>query len=405
MGYWQVSLFAMLLAAAGLPLYIHLPRYATAQMGLDLSTVGGILIGLRVVDFVQDPFLGRLIDRFPRSRAGFAALALATMALGFVMLFTLSPPVAPVPWLVLSLVVVFTGFSLGSILFYGQSLALAGSREGLIGLAGWREAGTLAGIVLAAIAPVLLAPFDGRGGYAFFGLGLAVAAVLVWGVTRGLWRPGGTTQGRLDYGALWSAGGGRLLLLAFVNSLPVAMTSTLFLFFVEDRLMLGGLAGPFLILFFVASGLSVPLWTVAARRVGTRRVLLFSMSLAILSFGGAALLPEGAAMGFALICVGSGAALGADMVILPALFAALMGRAGQVAGQAFGLWSLAGKLALAVAAVALLPLLDWSGFRPGGANDARGLLTLTLAYAVIPCLIKLVAIWMVARLSQEVEMR
>ncbi|WP_306006756.1 MFS transporter, partial [Aquicoccus porphyridii] len=110
-------------------------------------------------------------------------------------------------------------------------------------------------------------------------------------------------------------------------------------------------------------------------------------------------------VGFALICVGSGAALGADMVILPALFAALMGRAGQVAGQAFGLWSLAGKLALAVAAVALLPLLDWSGFRPGGANDARGLLTLTLAYAVIPCLIKLVAIWMVARLSQEVEIR
>ena len=64
MRYLNVSLFAMLLAAAGLPLYIHLPRFATTELGLSLSTVGVILIGIRVLDFTQylaGPTVGRLM--------------------------------------------------------------------------------------------------------------------------------------------------------------------------------------------------------------------------------------------------------------------------------------------------------------------------------------------------------
>ncbi|WP_137700048.1 MFS transporter [Marimonas lutisalis] len=405
MAYWQVSLFAMLLAAAGLPLYIHLPRYATAQMGLDMSTVGGLLIALRAVDFVQDPFLGRLIDRFPGARAVFAAVAAFGMAVGFLMLFTLPAPVDQEARLVLSLVLVFTAYSLGSILFYGQSMAFAGSRAGLMRLAGWREAGSLAGIILAAIAPMAFVLLGaGSGGYPAFGLALACAAILVWLLTRSLWRVTGGEGAALSLAVLRQSGGLRLLVLALVNSLPVAMTSTLFLFFVEDRLKLPGLAGPYLILFFLAAGLSVPVWARLTRAIGARRVLLWAMSLAILSFGGAALLPEGAALAFGVICLASGAALGADMVILPALFAASLGRAGIQAGQAFGFWSFVGKLALAIAAALLLPVLDLAGFRAGGENSATALTTLTLSYAVLPCLLKLVAIWMVARLSREVDL-
>jgi Na+/melibiose symporter-like transporter len=90
------------------------------------------------------------------------------------------------------------------------------------------------------------------------------------------------------------------------------------------------------------------------------------------------------------------------MVILPVLFSTALSRAGLKAGTAFGLWSFAGKLSLACAAAALLPLLELSGFRPGAANSAAALTTLILAYAVLPCLIKLCAIALVFRLPQEV---
>lgn len=401
--YLNVSLFSLMLAAASLPLYIHLPRYATAELGLSLGAVGGILIAIRVMDFVQDPALGWLVDRYPARLARFAMIGALGMGLGFLMLFSLPPLLDPTAWLVLSLVVLFTCYSLAAILFYGQSTALAPTSDTLLRLAGFREAGALSGVILAALAPVaLMALFGSEGGFAIYGMVLAVICAAVYLRTRSLWTVAPKPSGTLTFADLHRSGASRLLGLALINALPVAMTSTLFLFFVEDRLGLIGQAGGFLVLFFLAAGLSVPLWTRLSARRGVRPTLLIAMTLAIASFVWAALLPAGHALPFALICIGSGAALGADMVLLPVLFSAALDRAGLKAGQAFGLWFLAGKLALALAAALLLPVLDAAGFQPGAVNGPGALQTLTLAYAVLPCLIKLVAITLVFCLPQEV---
>ncbi|WP_298679633.1 MFS transporter [uncultured Lentibacter sp.] len=400
----QVSLFALMLAAAGLPLYIHLPAYASGELGMSLGALGGLLIGLRVLDFVQDPLLGRMVDRFPNARALFAALALAGLALGFALVFTLLPEAGQLYWLIAGLALLFTAHSLGSILFYGQSTAIAGGAAGLVKLAAFREGGSLLGVLLAALAPTLfVAAGAGGGGYPAFGLGLVALAGAVWLLTRPLWRIAGPATAPMQFAALKSAGGVQLLWIALINSLPVALTSTLFLFFVQDKLGLESLAGPLLMLFFLAAALSVPLWSWLVRRHGARRILPLAMALAIVSFIGAALLPAGAGLGFGLICLASGAALGADMVILPVLFSTALARAGLSAGAAFGLWSFAGKLALALAAALALPALQLAGYTPNATNTAQALTILTLAYAVVPCIIKIIAIVLVTRLPQEVN--
>jgi len=400
----QVSLFALMLAAAGLPLYIHLPAYASGELGMSLGALGGLLIGLRVLDFVQDPLLGRMVDSFPNARALFAALALLGLGLGFALVFTFLPAAGQLFWLILGLALLFTAHSLGSILFYGQSTALAGGEAGLVKLAAYREGGSLVGVLLAALAPTLfVAAGSGDGGYPAFGLGLAAMAGAVWLLTRRLWQITGPATSPMQLSALKSVGGVQLLWIALINSLPVALTSTLFLFFVQDKLGLDALAGPLLMLFFLAAALSVPLWSALVRRHGARRILPLAMTLAIVSFMGAALLPEGAALAFALICLASGAALGADMVILPVLFSTALARAGLSAGAAFGLWSFAGKLSLALAAALALPALQLAGYTPNAVNTPQALTTLTLAYAVIPCIIKIAAIILVARLPQEVN--
>ena len=153
----QVSLFALMLAAAGLPLYIHLPAYASGELGMNLGALGGLLIGLRVLDFVQDPLLGRMVDSFPNARALFAALALLGLGLSFALVFTFLPAAGQLFWLILGLALLFTAHSLGSILFYGQSTALAGGEAGLVKLAAYREGGSLVGVLLAALAPTLFA--------------------------------------------------------------------------------------------------------------------------------------------------------------------------------------------------------------------------------------------------------
>ena len=400
----QVSLFALMLAAAGLPLYIHLPAYASGELGMSLGALGGLLIGLRVLDFVQAPLLGRMVDSFPNARALFAALALLGLGLGFALVFTFLPAAGQLFWLILGLALLFTAHSLGSILFYSQSTALAGGEAELVKLAAYREAGSLVGVLLAALAPTLFAAAGaGGGGYPAFGLGLAAMAGAVWLLTRRLWHITAPATSPMQLSALKSVGGVQLLWIALINSLPVALTSTLFLFFVQDKLGLDALAGPLLMLFFLAAALSVPLWSALVRRHGARRILPLAMTLAIVSFMGAALLPEGAALAFALICLASGAALGADMVILPVLFSTALARAGLSAGAAFGLWSFAGKLSLALAAALALPALQLAGYTPNAVNTPQALTTLTLAYAVIPCIIKIAAIILVARLPQEVN--
>lgn len=395
----QVFLVAGFLASAGVPLYIHLPRFA-AELGLSLGAIGALLAALRLVDFVQDPALGWMADRYPGARRAMAALAFGGMGLGYAWVFVAQPGLTG---LTLGLVLVFTAFSLGTILFYGQGVALIGDGDAAAHyrLGGLREAGALTGIVLAALLPSLLAASAGAPtAYAIYGAGLAVAAAVIWTLSRPLWAlPPPPPEPRPSLRPLLAAGGGHLLLIALLNAVPVAITSTLFLFFVEDRLQLPHLAGLYLVAFFAAAGLAAPVWSRLAARFGARRVLLPAMCLAVACFVWAALLPSGAAWQFALISLGSGLALGADMAILPALFAATLARAGLPTGLAFGAWSFAGKASLAIAAAVALPLLQRAGYVPGGDNDAAALSTLTFAYAVLPCALKLPAMLLVARLK------
>ena len=404
MHYPRVSLYAMMLAAAGIPLYIHLPQFASVNLGMGLGTIGLILLVIRLIDLVQDPLIGWAIDRWPKAQAGFAMTAAAGLAIGYPLLFSLSPGPYLAAKVVVILIGIFSAYSLGSILLYGRSatLALRTEPDELMTLAAYREGGMLAGVLLAASAPAVMVALGAPSqGYPAFGLALGLLAVSAAFVTRPLWRRPVILGGALSLKGLGQAGALRLLTLALVNALPVALTSTLFLFFVEDRLRLTGKAGLLLTLFFLTAGLSVPFWLRLRGRIGAKATLLIAMPLAIACFAGSAFLTEGDLLAFALICAASGAALGADTVLLPAMFSVALTRAGLQASLAFGIWAFAGKLGLALAAFAVMPILQWNGFVPGQPNSAQALSTLTLAYAVVPCVLKLGAMAMVLRLKVE----
>ena len=117
------------------------------------------------------------------------------------------------------------------------------------------------------------------------------------------------------------------------------------------------------------------------------------MVIAIASFFWAYYLGPGNAGAFVAICIASGIALGADMMLLPALFSEQQARSGSDAAMSFGLWNFAGKATLALAAGVVLPLLGMSGFAPSNATDA-GLRALGFYYAIVPCGLKVAALVM-----------
>ncbi len=399
LGAW--ALFSGMIAAAGLPIYIHAPKFYVDEYGVGLAALGVTLFVLRLIDVVQDPALGWLSERTERHRGALVALAAVLMAGSMFGLFAVAPPGNPLLWFGGTLVVLFSAFSFLTISFYAEGVAKAATLggQGHLRLAGWREGGALVGVSLAAIAPVALGavmerPFTG------FAIGFAAVAVVALWAMRAEWAGGATAARPPAEVALRDVVSDglarRLLLLALVNATPVAVTSTLFLFFVESRLGAPGSEGPLLLLFFLSAAVSTPVWTRIASRVGEKRVLMAGMALAIVAFAFAATLGEGDVLAFAVICAASGAALGADMTLLPALFARRLSVIAPGAGAGFGLWSFVSKFTLAFAAVALLPLLQAQGFVSGQDNPPEALQTLTLLYAVVPCGLKLVALALLA---------
>ena len=402
--YPRVSLYALMLAAAGIPLYIHLPRFASVNLGIELGTIGTVLLAIRLIDFVQDPAIGWAVDRWPGAQSLFAVAAAIGLAIGFPLLFALKPGAMVEVQMIAVLVLLFSAYSLGMILLYGRSATLARepTPKALMTVASYREGGMLIGVIIAASAPALFVAMGAdMHGYPEFGFFLGTLALLVAIVTLPIWRRPPTLGTRISLRSLGHSGALRLLVLALVNSLPVAITSTLFLFFVEDRLQLRGQAGPLLVLFFLSAGISIPVWARLNQSQGPKVTLMIAMPLAILGFVGAAFLASGNLAGFAVVCIASGAALGADMIILPAMFSVALTSAGLKASLAFGIWSFAGKLGLALAAFAVLPVLGLSGFTPGTTNSANALAALNISYAVIPCILKLCAFGLVLALPTE----
>ncbi|MCH2165417.1 MAG: MFS transporter [Marinovum sp.] len=400
------ALFAGVLAAAGLPLYIHAPKFFVDNYGVSLAALGAVLFALRLLDIVQDPFFGWLAQRLKHRRRMTIALGAALLGGSMLGLFAVTPLFDPLWWFALMLTGVFSGFSFLTITFYAQGVATAGAlgQSGHLRLARWRETGALIGVCLAAIAPVLLAkllnaPFAG---FAILFAALTLCAVVTMGQE---WTTSeGATDGDSGFGlVLADAPVRRLLLIAFVNAAPVAVSSTLFLFFVESRLAAPGMEGGLLLLFFLAAALTAPIWTTLAERFGTRPVLLAAMVLAIAAFVFVFSLGPGDVWAFAIICAASGAALGADMTLLPAAFARRLETISPGATEGFGLWAFVSKFTLAFAAVTLLPALEVAGFATGQENTTSALNALTWLYAGVPILLKLVAIGLLCATPLEEE--
>ncbi|SMH40487.1 MFS transporter [Maritimibacter sp. HL-12] len=398
------SVFAAVLAAAGLPIYIHAPKFYVDEYGVGLGALGAALFGLRLLDVVQDPALGWLSGRLGRWRGLGVAFAVVVMAGAMIGLFAVAPPTAPLIWFAAMLALLSSAFSFLNITFYGVGVEKVGRARAVshVRLAAWRETGALFGVCLAAIAPTALAGVS-PSPFALFAFGFAVAALLAAGLIRGEWVCARPPAGFEVAAILQDRDARRLLLIAFVNAAPVAVTSTLFLFFVEYRLQAPGAEGPLLVLFFLAAAISAPGWGALAGRYGARRVLLAGMVLSVLAFGFATTLGAGDLVAFALVSAASGAALGADMTLLPALFARRVETIARDPAQAFGLWSFVSKLTLAVAAATVLPLLDLAGLEAGAVVPQSALTALTLLYAVLPIVLKLVAIALLATMDRAAE--
>ncbi|MCV2370333.1 MFS transporter [Roseateles oligotrophus] len=386
------------LAFVALPLYISLPAHYAQEFGMPLALLGALLLAARLADALIDPWIGRLCDSCLNHHSArvlpLMAAAALLLLLGFIGLFfpPWREPGALLAWCAGFLLLTYFGYSLLSVMHQAWGARLGGAALEQTRVVAWREGWALAGVICASLLPTLIGLAATA---AALGLALCIGLLLLSRAPRAPASPAeaGKAGGSASAQVWRSRAFRRLLAVFLLNGIAAAIPASLLLFFVRDRLQAPQWEGAFLGLYFVAAALSLPLWLRGVARIGQARSWGIGMLLALAAFAWAAALGAGDSLAFALICLVSGVAVGADLAIPGAMLARVVqdaGLGGRSEGAFFGWWNAANKLNLALAAGLSLPLLQMLAYAPGR-RDADALRALTLAYCLLPCVLKLLA--------------
>jgi GPH family glycoside/pentoside/hexuronide:cation symporter len=398
---WPLAAYSALafpLAMAMLPIYMVAPKFYSATLGVGLGAIGLTLLFVRLIDTLQDPLIGRLVDWLTRYRHGWTILLIAAavvLAGGFALLFapTVQGQTALLWWMAGSLVLVYTAHSLMNVCYLAWGARLTDDQAGRARVTAWREASGVFGVVLASVLPAIwVAQYGPEVGYRYFTVAFILALVLGLSLTlKFSVRPiVVVSHQRPDWSSALSVSAVRRLYgFYLLNATSAAIPATLILFYVDDVLQQPGKEGLFLGVYFLAGLLTLPLWVKLSDRWGKVRAWLAGSVLASAALASAAFLGSGDVVPYALVCLVSGAALGADLALPPAMLAdAIPASQRSNTGLYFGIWALIAKLSLALAAGAALPLLGAFGYVPGEPQTAG---SLSLLYAVLPIGFKVLA--------------
>ena len=395
---------ALPLAAMYFPVFVFLSEFYADEHGLSLAALGGVLLAIRVFDAISDPVVGHLSDSagWLGRRKLWLVFATPVVMLATWQLFV--PPVGVgIGWFAFWLFVLTAGWTLAMTPYFAWGAELSGDYAERGRIAIWRESAGLIGTIGAAI-------LYGIGGSSSAGMELIawqvvallpIAVLLCWWLVPDAVNYGKKAPALLDVVTILKSQPvfRRLIIAYFINGSANGIAATLFVFYVSYRLGAPDMGGPLLVIYFGAAVLGAPLWNWLIGRYSKHRVWCWAMVYAGFIFVWTLALGEGGWPYFAVICVLSGAALGADLALPSAVQADLVDLAtaesgAQQTGAFFALWSVATKLALAVSGAASLIFLDLVGFDVAIENEEGPLLAMALLYGLGPITLKMIAVGM-----------
>ncbi len=390
-----------------IPVFTLLPTFYAEEVGLGLAVTGVVLFAGRALDVVTDPLVGWLSDRGGPGRSRTLLLAGALTAAPALVL-VLSPPEQAGPlWLLVWSTALYLGWTLVQIPYLTWGAGLSADYHERTRITASREGAVLAGILLSGSLPALLGFMNmsepgqlSALAWIVVVLGVPIFVMLFRKVPAPRPRqPAGSSWRGLIRNRIFL----RLLGAWFLNGLSNGIPAVLFPLYCALVLGVSDHERNLLLaLYFTSAVVGIPLWLNLSRRLSKHRAWVLAMVLTCPAFAIAAFLGPGQAPLFALVCIATGLCLGADLALPPAIQAdvadwdRLRFRLNRTAGL-FSLWNMASKLALAVAAVLVLPALGALGLeREPPAPEALN--ALALIYALLPCVFKMIAVAMMHNL-------
>jgi glycoside/pentoside/hexuronide:cation symporter, GPH family len=401
---------AFALAAIGIPIYVHLQKFYTDVVGVDVALLGLLILASRIFDAVTDPILGWISDR-TRTRFGrrrpYVLGAAPPLALAIVLLFT--PPAAldgsaAAAWFGATIFLVFLFWTAVVVPYESLGPEITFDHDERTTVMGVRDGLLLVGTLVAAVAPAILQAALGLGESAdderrkFFAMSVVYGGlvVLLCAVCVAVVRERAAGERPPAPSPLTSFRDAlanrpfRVLLAAYtVSALGGGLPATLIFYYVEY--VLGARADLFLALYFVVGIVCLPGWIVLARRFEKKQAWLAAMAINTGAFLGVFFLGEGQTVAYGVLVAISGIGYGATLAIPSAMQADVIDydelRTGdRREGQYVGLWSISRKIAAGLGAGAALAILGVVGYQPNVEQPPAVIWTLRVLYAGVPCL-------------------
>lgn len=394
------------LAMGGLPLFMHIPPLFTGHYGISMGSIATVLIAIRMLDAVADPFIGHFSDRYgstlPRQRrlVAIGSIGLALGLWGFSVPLPMEHATACFAFL---LAFCALSYSLTMINTLALGACLSRGYEEQNRISAWREGFSLLGVLLASTLPMVLAEKgDHLGTMGWFALLCSVGTVAALILLSRLAPDHHYIKERMHSAAgAWKAMFAPLreshmrwiLAVALSNAIAVCVPLTLAIYYIQDVIQAYEYNGAFVGVYFLTGAVCMPFWLKRSRRLGKKRSWMAAMAVSACSFAFAAFLKAGDEGLFLVVCVLSGIGLGADLVFGPSMMGDVIHemKDHQQPGLVFGLWNFMNKSALTLAAAIALPLLALAGYTPAQASPPEAIRALACAYALLPLLFKAIA--------------
>ena len=401
------ALPALPVAAFQLPFVIIVPKYYADNVGLSLTLVGILIIAVRMIDALLDPFIGYFCDhsrpRWGRRKTWFGLAAIPT-TIGALMVFNPFPPVdSDIVWNIFGFAVKITptffwggwfflwsvmmslGYTALSLSHQSWAAEISTSYYGRNRIFAAREIAVVLGTLVATGLPFGLTLLGMPGDQpVLIGLSLLVGMalpILAASAARFVPEPAHTHHAPTPFleglKAMIDNVPFRRLLLAFaLSNMANGVPAAILLYFVRDYIHGNEETQRFfLLLYFLFGVLSTPLWLWLAKRTSKHRAWSIAMIIACCGFIwtpfiGYETLGDWSPYAFGVIMMLAGMAVGADLMLPPSMQSDVIdvdtARTGeQHTGFYFAVWALATKVALSIALGFGFVLLGVVGFNKG----------------------------------------
>jgi GPH family glycoside/pentoside/hexuronide:cation symporter len=406
---------AFALAVVGIPVYVHIPKFYTDVIGLNITWVGAILMSVRVLDAFTDPLMGVISDRTHSAMGRRRPFILwGSICLAAAMLLLLTPPRLgngpALLWFGACIVALFFFWTVVAVPYEALGPALSADYAERTSLFALRDGLLIAGTLVAAALPALIealqsAPATDAGQrQKFFWIALAYAPLLMgtcfWCIYR-LREPATRKREEAASASTELRGVLRnrpfLILLASytISAIGSNLPATLILFYVQYVLE-SNRANLFLLLYFASGILLLPAWIRLAGRMGKKNAWLLSMAINTCAFSGVYFLGAGDEWRYAVLVVLSGTGFGATLALPSAIQADVIDydeflTGSRQEGWYIGIWSVVKKLTAALGVGVGLTVLGLAGYLPGQEQPPAVIQALKALYALVPSLCNVAA--------------